>query len=182
MKSRFALQVFFFFTTKIAFTVEIEGDFEQFFLCHCEQCRKDTGSAHAANLFANNARIKWLSGQNNITTGHPTGDRVIMRIVQAIKSCTRSGDIVGRLGGDEFCVVLVGCAAEQCIQIANRITQEVTLRPDVLTPAPSGIDISVSIGVCTGLNADDSFCDAYQWADAMPYKAKKRGGNCAVAE
>ena len=118
----------------------------------------------------------------NDTYGHPTGDRVIMRIVQAIKSCTRSGDIVGRLGGDEFCVVLVGCAAEQCIQIANRITQEVTLRPDVLTPAPSGIDISVSIGVCTGLNADDSFCDAYQWTDAMPYKAKKRGGNCAVAE
>ena len=30
---------------------EIEGDFERFFLCHCEYCRKDTGSAHAANLF-----------------------------------------------------------------------------------------------------------------------------------
>lgn len=118
----------------------------------------------------------------NDTYGHPTGDRVIMRIVQAIKSCTRSGDLVGRLGGDEFCVVLVGCAAEQCIQIANRITQEVTLRQDVLSPAPSGIDISVSIGVCTGLTADDSFYDAYQWADAMLYKAKKRGGNCAVAE
>jgi hypothetical protein len=30
---------------------EIEGEFERFYLCHCEYCRKDTGSAHAANLF-----------------------------------------------------------------------------------------------------------------------------------
>ena len=30
---------------------EIEGEFELFYLCHCEYCRKDTGSAHAANLF-----------------------------------------------------------------------------------------------------------------------------------
>jgi len=49
-------------------TFEIEGNFEQFFLCHCERCRKDTGSAHAANLFASKASIKWLSGQSNITT------------------------------------------------------------------------------------------------------------------
>lgn len=41
---------------------EVEGDFEQFYLCHCEYCRKDTGSAHAANLFSSTARLKWLSG------------------------------------------------------------------------------------------------------------------------
>jgi diguanylate cyclase (GGDEF)-like protein len=118
----------------------------------------------------------------NDTYGHPTGDRVIIRVVQIIKSCTRSGDLVGRLGGDEFCVILVGCTAEQCMQIANRITQEVTSQRDILTSALSGIGICVSIGVCTGLNTGDSFYDAYQWADAMLYKAKKRGGNCAVAE
>lgn len=42
---------------------EIDGDFESFFLCHCSYCRKDTGSAHAANLFSNNAKLKWNSGQ-----------------------------------------------------------------------------------------------------------------------
>ncbi len=47
---------------EIAF--EIEGDFENFFLCHCEYCRKDTGSAHAANLFSSTAKLKWLSGEN----------------------------------------------------------------------------------------------------------------------
>jgi hypothetical protein len=35
-----------------------------FFLCHCERCRKDTGSAHAANLFSSSVRLKWLSGRD----------------------------------------------------------------------------------------------------------------------
>lgn len=45
---------------------EITGDFEKFFLCHCEYCRKDTGSAHAANLFSSTATLEWLSGECNI--------------------------------------------------------------------------------------------------------------------
>lgn len=49
-------------------TFEIEGSFERFFLCHCEYCRKDTGSAHAANLFSSTAKLIWLSGENNIKT------------------------------------------------------------------------------------------------------------------
>jgi len=47
---------------------EISGEFESFFLCHCSRCRKDTGSAHAANLFSSTAAITWLSGQDNIRT------------------------------------------------------------------------------------------------------------------
>jgi hypothetical protein len=43
---------------------EVEGDFENFFLCHCKYCRKDTGSAHAANLFSSTAKLKLLSGEN----------------------------------------------------------------------------------------------------------------------
>lgn len=44
-------------------TFEIEGDFESFYLCHCQRCRKDTGSAHAANLFSSTAKLRWLSGK-----------------------------------------------------------------------------------------------------------------------
>lgn len=51
---------------KVAF--EIIGTFERFFLCHCEYCRKDTGSAHAANLFSTTAKLIWLSGEDNIKT------------------------------------------------------------------------------------------------------------------
>lgn len=46
---------------------EVAGAFEQFYLCHCEHCRKDTGSAHAANLFSSTATLKWLSGADKVT-------------------------------------------------------------------------------------------------------------------
>lgn len=45
---------------------EIEGEFERFYLCHCGYCRKDTGSAHAANLFSSSATLKWVSGEHNV--------------------------------------------------------------------------------------------------------------------
>lgn len=47
---------------------EISGGFEHFFLCHCARCRKDTGSAHAANLFSTTAEIRWLSGAETVVT------------------------------------------------------------------------------------------------------------------
>lgn len=46
----------------------ITGSFDRFYLCHCSHCRKDTGSAHAANLFSATAKLTWLSGQGSITT------------------------------------------------------------------------------------------------------------------
>jgi len=49
-------------------TFEIEGNFDNFYLCHCERCRKDTGSAHAANLFSSTAKLRWLSGQEKAKT------------------------------------------------------------------------------------------------------------------
>ena len=45
---------------------EIAGEFEHFYLCHCEYCRKDTGSAHAANLFSSAAALKWVSGEDHV--------------------------------------------------------------------------------------------------------------------
>ena len=49
---------------------EVSGQFESFFLCHCTRCQKDTGSAHAANLFSQTATINWVYGQDKITTYH----------------------------------------------------------------------------------------------------------------
>lgn len=46
----------------------LDGDFEHFFLCHCQHCRKDTGSAHAANLFSSTATLEWISGRDKIST------------------------------------------------------------------------------------------------------------------
>jgi hypothetical protein len=47
---------------------EVTGNFESFFLCHCKHCQKDTGSAHASNLFSTTATIKWLSGAEKVKT------------------------------------------------------------------------------------------------------------------
>ncbi|MFC3229468.1 GFA family protein [Marinibaculum pumilum] len=54
---------------------EIAGTFEHFFLCHCSRCRKDTGSAHAANLFASEARLSWLTGLEQVRTYAVPGTR-----------------------------------------------------------------------------------------------------------
>jgi len=45
---------------------EVAGEVEQFYLCHCEYCRKDTGSAHAANLFSSRATLRWMSGEEEV--------------------------------------------------------------------------------------------------------------------
>jgi hypothetical protein len=49
---------------------EMEGEFQKFFLCHCSRCRKASGSAHCANVFAPSAKIKWLSGEDKISFYH----------------------------------------------------------------------------------------------------------------
>lgn len=54
---------------------EISGAFEHFFLCHCSRCRKGSGSAHGANLFATKAEIAWLSGEDKVTVFALAGTR-----------------------------------------------------------------------------------------------------------
>lgn len=49
-------------------TYSLAGEFDSFYLCHCRYCQKDTGSAHAANLFASNAELVWLTGESLINT------------------------------------------------------------------------------------------------------------------
>ncbi|NIZ14343.1 GFA family protein [Phaeobacter sp. HF9A] len=54
---------------------QIDGAFESFFLCHCSRCRKDSGSAHSANLFSSTARLAWVSGEENVKAFHLPGTR-----------------------------------------------------------------------------------------------------------
>ena len=46
---------------------EMEGEFKKFLFCHCSRCRKVSGSAHCANLFAPGAKLTWLSGEDKIS-------------------------------------------------------------------------------------------------------------------
>lgn len=47
---------------------EVVGDFDSFLLCHCKHCQKDTGSAHAANIFSSSATLAWLSSEESVKT------------------------------------------------------------------------------------------------------------------
>ncbi|WP_367716245.1 GFA family protein [Nitratireductor sp. GISD-1A_MAKvit] len=58
-----------------AIRYQCRGTLEGFFLCHCSRCRKDTGSAHAANLFFTNAEVTWLSGRDHSRNYRVPGTR-----------------------------------------------------------------------------------------------------------
>ena len=85
-----------------AVTFEITGDFQGFFLCHCKRCRKDTGSAHAANLFASAARLTWLSGDDNIAT------YTVPETRHAKSFCKTCGAALPRLQADGSLIVPAG--------------------------------------------------------------------------
>ena len=57
-------------------TFEIEDDFDHFQLCHCTQCQKTTGSAHASNLFTDPKHITWHSGTGDIVRFDVAGRRI----------------------------------------------------------------------------------------------------------
>ena len=85
-------------------TFEIEGDFDNFYLCHCSRCRKDTGSAHGANLFSSSAKLRWISGEDKIT-------RFTLPSTQHSKSfCSVCGSSLPIIQmGCELLVVPAGC-------------------------------------------------------------------------
>lgn len=117
--------------------------------------------------------------QINDTYGHPAGDAVIVGVVNAMKRCIHNDDLIGRLGGDEFCIILTECPTERCQNVSHRIMEEIKLqRYEGTYKLPT---IEVSIGALTNLKIGSiTFKDAYKQADAILYKAKQEGGNCAV--
>lgn len=83
---------------------EIEGPFDAFFLCHCGHCRKDTGSAHAANLFSSSARLTWLAGEAAVTSYNLPSTR------HARSFCSICGSALPhRSAGDPMLAVPAGC-------------------------------------------------------------------------
>lgn len=94
-----------------AVAFEISGAFEAFFLCHCRRCRKDTGSAHAANLFSSTATIAWLSGQDKIRTYRVPGTR------HEKSFCTECGAAVPTLQADGALLVVPAGSLDSPVEI-----------------------------------------------------------------
>src|SRR5262245_31058814 len=58
----------------------VAAELQQFYLCHCEQCRKVTGSAFASNILALPAEVKWLSGAEYVKRFDYPGDRLFIKV------------------------------------------------------------------------------------------------------
>jgi hypothetical protein len=91
---------------------EIIGEFEKFYLCHCDRCRKDTGSAHAANLFSKNAKIKWISGENRVRTFNLPSTRHIKSFCaicgSALPNIQMNGELLVVPAGSLNCKLSIG--------------------------------------------------------------------------
>jgi len=86
---------------KVAF--EILGDFKKFFMCHCSRCRKQSGSAHASNLFCSGASLTWLGGTSFVKTyGVPNS-----RFVHSF--CSECGSPLPNTNGNGDIKVPAGC-------------------------------------------------------------------------
>ena len=76
---------------------EINGNFESFYLCHCKYCQKDTGSAHAANLFSTTAELIWLSGKEHTQTFNLPSTRHAKSFCKECGSAVPSLQMEGKL-------------------------------------------------------------------------------------
>jgi diguanylate cyclase (GGDEF)-like protein len=110
----------------------------------------------------------------NDTFGHASGDEVLRRTATAIVSSVRDGDLVYRMGGEEFLVVLPRAAAELARQIAERIRCAVAAL-DLAGHAPEGrVTLSVGASASAGSPTAD-FEDILARADAALYASKDLG-------
>lgn len=109
--------------------------------------------------------------------GHPVGDVVILKVVEAIKQCIRKDDLIGRIGGDEFSLTLMDCGKKRTQAIIQHILMMVQKETaDILEER-----VTISIGVVTNQKLPDcSFATLYQKADEALYGAKKAGRNQVV--
>ncbi len=111
----------------------------------------------------------------NDTSGHAAGDALLRQVTGLLHDKLRKSDSLGRLGGDEFGVLLEGCSTEPALRIA-----------DVLRDAVSAFRfgwegrtfaIGVSIGLVTFADGDSTVADVLRMADAACYVAKDKGRN-----
>jgi diguanylate cyclase (GGDEF)-like protein len=110
--------------------------------------------------------------------GHLVGDQALLEIAAAISRGVRAGDVVGRIGGEEFGALLIGAGGDDATRIAERVRREVEqirFRPD----AGGVLPLTVSIGG-TELLTEATVSDHMRAADARLYAAKNAGRNRTV--
>jgi diguanylate cyclase (GGDEF)-like protein/PAS domain S-box-containing protein len=131
--------------------------------------------SHGAALFIDLNKFKSL----NDTRGHSVGDMLLIEVGNRLQHTIRTGDMVARVGGDEFVVLLEDLSEDmaKATQEANKIGTKIL--QSLARPYKLG-DIQFSCGASIGINIfgyDDIVLDVIQHADMAMYEAKKNGRN-----
>jgi diguanylate cyclase (GGDEF)-like protein len=115
----------------------------------------------------------------NDVHGHPTGDRVLREVAHACADALRDGDLLGRIGGEEFLAILPGTLVDHAVDVAERLRRRVeTLE---IADLPGRVRATISIGVAEMLPHDRDVTALVERADAALYRAKAWGRNRVVS-
>jgi len=116
----------------------------------------------------------------NDTYGHPTGDSVLIQLVDLIRGQIRKGDVFSRYGGEEFAVLLKNTDLEDGIKSAEKI--RTSIEQNGFTSCDGeALKVTMSAGVVQCTDAYDSFENMVQAVDKALYTAKENGRNCVVS-
>lgn len=112
----------------------------------------------------------------NDTLGHHAGDELLISVGQCLKACLRDEDIIARIGGDEFVVVLASESdIEGITRVATRLTQSIS---SLVYKVGDDNLVSASIGIAVVPGDGKDVDTVLKNADAAMYMAKKKGKNC----
>lgn len=110
----------------------------------------------------------------NDNYGHATGDKVIIMVANLLRKYFQEEDLLGRYGGEEFCIAMPNITLKQAAGIANRVRQ--AIKEDIST----GVQISMSFGVASIKANSHEPDELVNQADKALYVAKESGRNCVV--
>lgn len=111
--------------------------------------------------------------------GHVVGDRVLVGVADALRASLRADDVVGRFGGDEFCVLLARVSPGEATRRAEALRDVVAARPLRVDGVP--VPLSLSIGIAHVREGRDADLDALlAIADRRLYLAKRAGRNRVI--
>jgi diguanylate cyclase len=111
----------------------------------------------------------------NDSYGHPAGDEVLRQITRICRSQLRSTDIIGRLGGEEFGILMPGAGSGEARMICERLREEIANHQIQILALDATINVTVSIGLAPYNSA--AVDDWYGRADTALYTAKENGRN-----
>jgi two-component system cell cycle response regulator len=116
----------------------------------------------------------------NDTFGHDAGDGVLREFARRLRRNTRGIDLVCRIGGEEFVVVMPDTALDRACQIGERLRAAVAVEPFAASGAQ--LRVTASVGIATFRGPADTVQAMFRRADRALYGAKRAGRNRVVAD